>query len=277
MAHGGSGAHARPPSGITSCSTGSCAEVAAYNPDVDRDLLERAYHFASASARRPAAPERRGLHPAPARRRADPRASCADPTRRSPPRSSTTSSRTRTRRSRRFASEFGDEVARLVEGVTKLTRIQLPEPRAGPGGELPQDDRGDGAGPRRHPHQARRPPPQHAHDRVPGQAEAAPEGPRDARGLRAARAPPRYPHDQVGARGPRVPDAAPAQVRRDPGDGQPAPRGAREVRRERRRRRSSRSSRRSGSPPTSPRARSTSTPSTRRWPSAGRSSTRSTT
>ena len=53
----------------------------------------------------------------------------------------------------------------------------------------------------------------------------------DARGLRAAGAPPRHPLHQVGARGPRVRDALPAQVRRDRGDGQRAPRRSRALRR----------------------------------------------
>ena len=47
------------------------------------------------------------------------------------------------------------------------------------------------------------------------EAEADREGQGDARDLRAAGAPARHPRDQVGARGPRVRDAAPAQV---PGD-----------------------------------------------------------
>ena len=46
----------------------------------------------------------------------------------------------------------------------------------------------------------------------------------------APRAPPRHPRDQVGARGPRVRDAAPAQVPGDQGPGQPAARGARALR-----------------------------------------------
>ena len=93
------------------------------------------------------------------------------------------------------------------------------EPRAGRGRELPQDDRRDGPGRPGHPHQARRPPPQHADDRVPRQAEAGAEGEGDPRGLRAARAPPRDPRPQVGARGSLVPDPPPAQVRGDQGDG----------------------------------------------------------
>ena len=116
-------------------------------------------------------------------------------------------------------SEFGDEIAQLVEGVTKLTRTTLPDPRAVRRRELPQDDRGDGAGRARDPDQARRPAPQHAHDRVPGQAGPGAQGEGDARGLRAARAPARNPRDEVGARGPLVRDPASAQVRRDQGDG----------------------------------------------------------
>ena len=174
-------------------------------------------------------------------------------------------------------AEFGDEVARLVDGVTKLTRIQFQTPRAGRGRELPQDDRGDGRGRPRDPHQARRPPPQPAHDRVPRQAEAGAEGEGDARGLRAARAPPRHPRAQVGARGPRLRDAAPAQVRGDQGDGQRAPRRPRGARPRRRRDPARPSSTRSTSRPRSPAARSTSTRSTTRWRRRAASSTRSTT
>ena len=101
---------------------------------------------------------------------------------------------------------------------------QLPEPGAGPGGELPEDGPGDGRGPPGHLHQARRPAPQPPHDRVPRQAEAGAEGPRGARGVRAARAPARDPPDEVGARGPRVRGAPPAQVHRDQGDGERAAR-----------------------------------------------------
>ena len=103
--------------------------------------------------------------------------------------------------------------------------------RRGAGRELPQDDGRDGLGHPGHPHQARRPPAQHAHDRRDAQAEADREGQGDPRDLRADRAPPRHPRDQVGARGPRVRGAAPAQVPGDQGPGQPAARGARGLRR----------------------------------------------
>ena len=131
-------------------------------------------------------------------------------------------------------AEFGAEVAQLVEGVTKLTRTIVPEPRAVGGRELPPDDRRDGAGRARHPDQARRPAAQHAHDRVPGQAGAGAQGEGDARGLRAAGPPARHPRAQVGARGPLVRDPPPAQVRGDPRDGRRPPRRPRGRRRRRR-------------------------------------------
>ncbi|MGH3045376.1 MAG: HD domain-containing protein, partial [Gaiellaceae bacterium] len=100
------------------------AEVAAYNPDVDRDLLERAYHFASEAH---ADQQRRSgedfiLHPLGVAlilaelRRHDATIAAAllhdvvEDT-------ETTIEQVR--------EEFGDEVARLVEGVTKLTRIRF--------------------------------------------------------------------------------------------------------------------------------------------------------
>ncbi len=71
---------------------------------------------------------------------------------------------------------FGEEIAGLVDGVTKLTGSDLPVPRRGPGRELPQDDGGDGLGHPGHPDQARRSPAQHAHDRRDAQAEADRQG-----------------------------------------------------------------------------------------------------
>ena len=100
------------------------AEVAAYNPDLDRDLLERAYRFASEAH---ADQQRRSgedfiLHPLGVAqilaelRRSDQTIAAAlvhdvvedtDAT------------------IEQVREEFGDEVARLVEGVTKLTRIRF--------------------------------------------------------------------------------------------------------------------------------------------------------
>ena len=125
---------------------------------------------------------------------------------------------------------FGDEVADARRRRHQAHRHHLHEPRRGAGRELPQDDGRDGHGHPGHPHQARRPPAQHAHDRRAAQAEADRQGQGDAGDLRADRAPARHPRDQVGARGPRLRRAAPAQVPGDQGAGQPAARGARGLR-----------------------------------------------
>ena len=114
-------------------------------------------------------------------------------------------------------------------------RDHVPVARRGAGRELPQDDGRDGHGHPGHPHQARRPPPQHAHAGRAGEAEADREGQGDAGDLRAPGPPARHPRHQVGARGPRVRGAAPAQVPGDQGPGQPAARGARALRLTRRR------------------------------------------
>ena len=206
------------------------AEVSTYNTDVDRELLARAFDFAS---RAHEGQERRSgeafiHHPFGAAKicaelRLDDETIAVG----APPR------RRRGHRRRRRCRPSGvrrrDREPR--RGRHEADADPVPEPRARGGRELPQDDRRDG--PRRpgHPDQARRPPAQHAHPRVPGAPEAGPEVAGDPRGLRAARAPARHPQDQVGARGPRVPGAPSPQVRGDRGDGRRAPRrprGARE-------------------------------------------------
>ena len=179
-------------------------------------------------APRPGASLRRGVHP--------PSVGCCPDLRRAPPRRADDRRRAaaRRRRGHRDGARRGARRVRPRDRAARRGRHEADpdpvlEPRAGRGGELPEDDRRDGPGRPGHPHQARRPAPQHADDRVPRQAEAGAEGEGDARGLRAARAPARDPRAQVGARGPLVPDPPPAQVRRDQGDGRrPArrPRGA---------------------------------------------------
>ena len=62
---------------------------------------------------------------------------------------------------------FGEEVAELVDGVTKLTNLQLSSDRKPAGRELPQAVHGDVAGPAGDPGQAGRPSAQHAHDQQP--------------------------------------------------------------------------------------------------------------
>ena len=227
-------------------------------------------------APRTAPPLRRGLHPPslgrrPYLRRAPPRR--ADDRGRAAPRRR----RGHRDRARRAAGgvRAGDRAA--GRGRHQADADPVLEPRAGRGGELPQDDRRDGPGRAGHPDQARRPPAQHADDRVPRQAEAGAEGQGDARGLRAARPPPRDPLAQVGARGSLVPGAPPAEVRGDQGDGR------RPARRPRRAGRPGRDDPRArageGGHPrrTSRGARSTSTRSTTRWRRRAASSTRSTT
>ena len=194
------------------------AAVEAYNPGVDKELLARAFHFAAAAheGQTRSSGEPFVHHPwAVAKICAElhlDEQSLAAALLHDVARGHRDGARRPPRRVRRR-----DRAAR--RGRHEADADELPDPRAVGGGELPEDDRRDGAGRPRHPDQARRPAPQHAHDRVPGQAGAGAQGEGDARGLRAARAPPRHPRDQVGARGPLVRDPAPAQVRRDQGDG----------------------------------------------------------
>ena len=142
--------------------------------------------------------------------------------RRSPPRCCTTSSRTPAPTSRRCAAEFGDEIAQLVEGVTKLTRIQFQSREQAEAENyrkmivaMAQDVRVILIKLADRLHNMRT-------IEYLGKQKQVQKAQGDARGLRAARAPARHPHAQVGARGPRLRDAAPAQVRGDQGDGQPS-------------------------------------------------------
>ena len=252
------------------------ADVEAYKPDVDRDLLRRR------------SPTPSGLTRASAAARVKPSSAIRGAPRRSSPtlhldeqtlaaallhdvvEDTGVGDRGREGRVRRR-----DRPAR--RGRHEADADPVREPRARGGRELPQDDRGDGAGPPRHPHQARRPPAQHADDRVPRPSEAAAEGEGDARDVRADRAPARHPCDQVGARGSRLRALHPrkyaeieAMVAERRGDRD----GARE---EGVAASFSASWRRPTSRPTSPAARSTSTRSTTRWCARAASSTRSTT
>ncbi len=183
---------------------------------------------------RPAAQVGRGVHRPPGRRREDLRRAAArhrDALRRA------------AARHRRGHDGGAHRGARAVRRRGRHARRRRDEARGdhvhlarrGAGGELPQDDGRDGHGHPGHPHQARRPAAQHAHDRRALQAEADRQGQGDAGDLRADRAPPRHPRDQVGAGGSRVRGAPPAQVPGDQGPGEPAARRARALRHARRR------------------------------------------
>ena len=136
-------------------------KVRGYNPKADLKEIQRAYAVAEASHEGQKRMSGEDFIEHPSRSRRSWR-TCTWTRRRSRPRSCTTRSRTRTSRSTTIEEEFGEEVARIVDGLTKLERIEFQHPRAGAGRERPQDDRGDGG---RHPRaadQARRPPAQHA-------------------------------------------------------------------------------------------------------------------
>ena len=85
---------------------------------------------------------------------------------------------------------FGAPTAELVDGLTKLDKLQLHHARGDAGRVVPQDAAGDGARRARDPGQAGRPAAQHAHDARDGARQAPAHRPRDARHLRADRAPP---------------------------------------------------------------------------------------
>ena len=138
----------------------------------------------------------------------------------------------RRRRGHRHADRGGGEALRprgagAGRGRDEARRAALRQPRGPAGRELPQDAALDVARPAGDLHQARGPPAQHPHDRVPAARAGRAHRDRDARHLRAARPPAGHGRHQArargpepqGARSPRVPGAGPA----DPG----APPGAR--------------------------------------------------
>ena len=104
-------------------------------------------------------------------------------------------------------ADFGDEVALLVDGVTKLDKVKY-----GDSAQAETIRKMIVAMSQGHPgpgHQARRPAAQHAHPALRPQATAGAHVARDPRDLRAAGPPARHEHAQVGARGPRVRHPAP--------------------------------------------------------------------
>jgi (p)ppGpp synthase/HD superfamily hydrolase len=90
--------------------------------------------------------------------------------------------------------EFGDDVATLVDGVTKLDKVKYGEAAAAEAA-------------------------QHAHPALPGAREAGAQVARGAGDLRAAGAPAGHEHREVGARGPGLRHAVPQALSRDRADG----------------------------------------------------------
>ena len=194
------------------------------HPKADLRLLERAYDVAERPPPRPAAQERRPLHHPPARGGHDPRRAghdAADPVR---------GAAARHRRGHRLhprrscATDFGDEIAALVDGVTKLDKVKYGESAQAETVRkmvvaMARDIRvlviklAD----RLHNMRTMR------YLRQEKQERKARETPGD---LRAARPPARHEHHQVGARGPVVRDALPQGVRRDRAPGRPTGRPA---------------------------------------------------
>ena len=205
------------------------ATVAAYNPDVDRDLLARAFRFAANAHE---GQQRRSgedfiNHPWGAAKicaelRLDEQTIAAALLHDVVEDTGTDIKEVR--------DEFGDEIAQLVEGVTKLTRIQFQSREQAEAENyrkmivaMAQDVRVILIKLADRLHNMRT-------IEYLGKQKQVQKAQGDARGLRAARPPARHQQDQVGARGPRLLDAAPAQVRGDQGDGQRAPRRPRGAR-----------------------------------------------
>ena len=192
----------------------------------------------------------------------DPGRAGHDRRRRWPPRSCTTRSRTPTTRWTRCGADFGDEIASLVDGVTKLDKVKYGQASEAETVRkmvvaMARDIRvlviklAD----RLHNMRTMRWLPPEKQEQ---------QGPRDPGDLRAAGPPPRHEHDQVGARGPLLRDPLPEDVRRDRAPGRPAGARARPVPRpgDRPGRAPTCGPRRSR--PWSPGGPSTTTPSTRR-------------
>ena len=118
-----------------------------------------------------------------------------------------------------ITKSFGPQIGALVDGLTKIKRLDLVSQPRGARREFPQASARHRRRRPRAPGQARRPPAQHAHPaiHVAGQAQADRRG--DARHLCAARRPHGHPGNARGTGGSVFPEPRPGGLRGD----QPSP------------------------------------------------------
>ncbi len=133
-----------------------------YNPKADEGLLNKAcvYAMQKHGAQRRANGDPFFSHPLEVA--GDPHGSEARRSRRSPSRCCTTPSRTPTRRGRRSTPLFGEDIGRLVEGLTKIKRLDLVSKKAAQAENFRKLLAGHLGGCPRPAGQARRPAAQHA-------------------------------------------------------------------------------------------------------------------
>ena len=129
------------------------------------------------------------------------------------PRCCTTPSRTPRRPAPRSTACSADDIGALVEGLTKLKKLDLVTKEAKQAENLRKLLAGDRRRRARAAGQARRPPAQHAHARLHAGGSAPARRRGDAGNLCAARRPHGHARDARGARGPGVPRALSGSLR----------------------------------------------------------------
>ena len=219
------GGHAAPTATLSS--SRCCTTVRANHPKADLSVIERAYAVAERAHRRPDAQERRRLHHPPARGDDDPRRARHDA---ADARGGAAARHGRghgIQPRRSCATDFGDEIAMLVDGVTKLDKVTYGDAAQAETVRkmvvaMARDIRVLVIKLADRLHNART-------WRYVSRRVGPAQGPRDPRDLRAAGPPPRHEHHQVGARGPVVRDALPQGLRRDRAPGRRAGAGPRGV------------------------------------------------
>lgn len=176
--------------------------VRGYNPAADFQHIRAAFEFAAEAHKdqKRKSGEPYIIHPWRWRRLW--RRSCGWTASPSRPPCSTTSSRTPPPPHEQVSKLFSPTIADLVEGVSKLTRIQYAHQGRRADGEPAEDAHRHEQGHPGDPHQDLRPAPQHADHGVPVSRQAEAEVSGDYGDLRPHRPPAGYAAHQVGAGGP---------------------------------------------------------------------------